>query len=96
MRPHYKLRRALRDMDVDEPYLAELLGRSVSYVSTRMMGLGPWTIDEVYKMLEIINEPPRRMHMYFTPKGRNIEVATPEEEARQAALNAVRMLAEGL
>lgn len=74
-----KLFRALRTewtaRDLDQTYWAEKLGRSQAYISRRMTGKEPWTLDEAYIMLDDMGLPPERIvdlfprkGMYFQPK----------------------------
>ncbi len=62
------LRRLLHDLDIDQTYLAEIMGYSTTYISNRFLGKYAWTLDDQYKLMEIVNWPAERMHELF-PKG---------------------------
>jgi hypothetical protein len=63
-----KLRHALDDADIDRPYIAKTLGVSNSYVGCRFVGRYPWTVEDAYKILDLLGEPAEKMTEYF-PKG---------------------------
>ena len=68
-RPHAKLRGALAAADVDQQYLARKLLLSTKCVSQRMTGKHPWTVDEVYTIMDLLRIPYDQMAVYFPPKG---------------------------
>lgn len=68
-KPHAKLRGALLAADMDERYLAGKLLRGTVYVSQRMMGKHPWTLDECYQILNMLHIPHDQLPVYFPPKG---------------------------
>jgi len=63
-----KLRGKLKELDVDQKYLAKLFDLSQSSVSHRLTSLTPWTLDEMYFVMDLIHEPYEKLHEYF-PKG---------------------------
>ena len=69
-RPFTTLRKLLAEQDIDQKYLAELLNRSPSYVSSRMAARGPWDLDEQYFLLDLLHIPYRQMCEVFPPKGK--------------------------
>lgn len=68
-KPHIKLRGALAAADIDQQYLARKLLLSPKCVSQRMTGKYPWTLDEVYTILDLIRVPHDQMAAYFPPRG---------------------------
>lgn len=67
-KPHRKLRRMLAASDIDEECLARKLLRGRKYISTRMMGHMPWTLDECYQILDLLRLPHSELPNYF-PRG---------------------------
>lgn len=63
-----KLRGKLRELDIDQRYLGIKLDMCVGSVSARMTGATPWRLDEMYHVMDIINEPYDRLHEFF-PRG---------------------------
>ena len=49
--------------------LGKILGICASSISHRMTGRTPWTIDEMYKILNLLDEPPDKLHVYFPSTG---------------------------
>jgi hypothetical protein len=68
MKPFARLRAEMKYHDIDEAYLGERLGRSHKYISERLMAKAPWTMDEVYTILDLINWPTEKMHEIFPPR----------------------------
>lgn len=79
MRPHAKLRGAMMAADIDSRYLARKILRGQTYVSHCMMGHQPWTVEECYKILDLIHAPYSEFAEYFPPKG------IPTKEGRSRA-----------
>lgn len=74
MRSFPKLRGKLRELDINEQYLGELMGMSGASISRRMTGEQAWSLGEMYRVLEIINEPPRKLHLYFPPNWNQTQI----------------------
>jgi len=68
MKKYHYLRQRLAEYGIDTTYLAEQLSRSHSYTTKCLCGAISWNLDEVYQIMEIINEPHSRLHIVF-PKG---------------------------
>lgn len=64
-RPYKNLRKELCGEDLDQRTIAKHLGRSTTYVSVRMRGLEPWNMADVYKLLDLIHQPPEMIAFYF-------------------------------
>lgn len=69
-KPHAKLRGAMMANDIDSTHLANKLLRGSVYISQRMMGKQPWTLDECYQILDMLHIPYEMLPEYFPPKGR--------------------------
>lgn len=46
-------------------YLAKVMGMKYGTVTDRMMGRSPWRMDEMYKLLRLIDQPKERLYMFF-------------------------------
>lgn len=64
-----KLRGKLREMGIDQKYLAGFFGISQASVSHRFTGSVPWTIPEAYTIMNLIQEPCERLHEFFPRDG---------------------------
>ena len=55
-----------------EADVAKVIKRSVPYISNRFNGRGSFTIDEAYKLLELLGREPEEIFTFFPPeqKGR--------------------------
>ena len=66
---YQRLRSKLKAAGIDQIYLAEKLGRSISYVSSRFRGVGGWASDEMYHIMDWIGESYENLHLIFPPDG---------------------------
>ncbi|MEM5775791.1 MAG: helix-turn-helix domain-containing protein [Anaerolineaceae bacterium] len=64
-KPFSRLRGEMQANDIDIPYLAHLLGGSESSIGRRLRGTIPWTLDEMYQIMDILRWPHERMHEMF-------------------------------
>ena len=62
---HRYLSGRLRQLGIRQMDLAKELGISEASVSHRFRGRVPWTIDEMYQLLDICRAQPEEMHLYF-------------------------------
>lgn len=46
-------------------YLAEVIGMKYGTLIDRMMGRSSWRMDEMYKLLRLIDQPKERLYMFF-------------------------------
>lgn len=69
-----KLRGKLRELDIDQSYLAKKLDICVMSISRKMTGKSPWTSDEMYAVMDLIQEPYEKLHEFF-PKGGGVTAA---------------------
>jgi hypothetical protein len=69
--PYKIVRNLMREYDYTGPTLAAELGISVVTLSHRLNGKYPWTSDEMYKFMELTEQPFHRMHEIFPRNGIN-------------------------
>lgn len=69
VRRYEALKRELKIKDIDQKYLADKLGRCPAYVSSRLLGKAPWTMEEMYKIMELINRPAEELYIIFPKDG---------------------------
>ncbi len=74
-RPYKNLRMELCGEDLDQRTIAKHLGRSATYVNVRMCGHEPWSMADVYKLMDLIHKPPEMIPFYF-PRSDMKEVET--------------------
>lgn len=62
-----ELRKALKEYDIDEAYLSEQLGISDRSLRNRFRNIkgSTWRLEEQYKVLRIIGQPPEKIGVYF-------------------------------
>lgn len=82
---YQRLRRKLREYDIDQHYLAELLKRSTGYVSNCMLGKSDWQMQEVYTIIKLCQIPPEEIYKYFPPGGIDIKDSEPDPAGKFAA-----------
>ncbi len=83
---YQRLRRKLRDRDIDQEYLSKLLGRSRTHVSFCLNGKAEWLMSEVYTIAKICQIPVGEIHIYFPPGGIDKETETkPDPVSKLAA-----------
>ena len=63
------LRGALVETGTTQHVLAHDLGLSPSSLSNRLTGKVPWTIQEAYSVLRLLNRPDTELQLYFPPDG---------------------------
>ena len=64
-KPYSKLRHALDDADISREDIARALGWSESYVHQRFRCEFPWTIEDAYIILSMLNISTSEMAEYF-------------------------------
>lgn len=67
-RPYKLLRNLLHSFDITNEVLAEELGIGMDTVSRKLNCRSDWTLEQMYSILELIQEPAHRMHEIF-PRG---------------------------
>lgn len=55
----------LRQLGIRQQDLGRLLGLSQSAISHRFNARVPWTVDEMYHLLDICQAPAEELHLYF-------------------------------
>lgn len=64
-RPHAALRGRMAERDVTGKYLAHLWHCSEQCISARMTGRQPWTVHEIYTLMDLLGIDPAQMAQYF-------------------------------
>lgn len=64
-KPFSKLRFVLDENDIDNEYLADLVGHKPRYVSDRMTGKRSWTIEEAVLICDLCHIPLAQLPEYF-------------------------------
>ena len=59
----------LKQLGITQGDLAKRWSVSQATISHRFCGKTPWTIDEMYDILEICHAQPEELHIFFPPKG---------------------------
>ena len=62
---NYKLRKKIRENFWTEKEFAELIGMNNSSLSLRLNNKISWKIDEIIKIVKILNIPKEEIHIYF-------------------------------
>ena len=52
--------------------LADITGKSRSYITSRMTGKSPWDMDDVYAICEAMDIDYADIPLYFPPQGRTV------------------------
>lgn len=81
---YQRLRRRLRECDIDQQYLAELLKRSTAYVSNCLLGKSQWQINEVWAIVKICQIEPDEICKYFPPEGIDVKTQEPDPASKFA------------
>lgn len=64
------IRGKLAEHGIDQTYLAELMEKSLTYVSRRMTGKAHWSQEDQYFLMDLLKIPYERMHEAFPKDGR--------------------------
>jgi len=64
-KPHSVLRGRMAERDVTGKYLARLWNTSERAISARMTGKVPWSIHEIYTLMDLLGIEPERMAEFF-------------------------------
>lgn len=67
-KPYSKLRHAMDDADLEREDICRALGKSTTYVAQRFQRKYPWTIEDAYTILQLLQIPEGMMTEFF-PKG---------------------------
>lgn len=63
-----KLKGRLFELDINQVMLSKKLGHSPFYISQRMNGKLPFTLDDIYIICDYASIPYEEIHLYF-PRG---------------------------
>ena len=69
-RPFKLLRTKLFEADINQIYLAELMGRSETYITNRMTCKYPWSQQDMYFIMDLLKITYSEMYIYFPKNGR--------------------------
>ena len=64
-KPHARLRSLAKEYDMTGEYLARKLGASASYISHKFTGKIPWTVWEMYTLMDFLGIAPSEIADYF-------------------------------
>jgi len=64
-----KLRARYRELGYDQSYLSEKLPLCPSALSARFTDKQPWQINEMYKIMDLLQLPYEQLHEYFPKNG---------------------------
>ena len=67
-KPYSKLRHAMDDADIDREAICKALDKSTTYVAQRFQCKYPWTIEDAYAILQLLQIPESSISEYF-PRG---------------------------
>lgn len=63
-----KLRARMFEFDITQEDLRKLFKKSYSYITPRMTGKTPWSMDDVYKLCGLLKIPYDEITLYFPPR----------------------------
>ena len=63
------LRRQMRAQDMNETMLARRMNVCMQTISDRLRNKTPWKLEEMWKVMKILNLPPEDLHKCFPPGG---------------------------
>lgn len=64
-KPFYKLRFDLGEAEITQEVLAKEIGRSQGYVSQRLAGTASWTLEDAYRILDLLGKDDSMLGTYF-------------------------------
>ncbi len=67
----------LRQLGIRQSDLGDILGICHQAVSHRFRDRTPWTLDEMYRVLELCRAAPEELHIYFPPASQAAKKARP-------------------
>lgn len=83
-RPFSLLRSKLAYCELTNELLARELLITPSTVSRKLNNHSPWTSEEMWQIMALINEPPHMLHRIFPANGQNEPDARRAKERRTA------------
>lgn len=91
-----KLRGRLAENELDQKYLETLLKRSHIYISDRMTGRRPWSMDDVYTICDLMNIPEDEISIYFPRGGEETSTGKMAQTILRQRLDEARKLSDSL
>lgn len=70
-RPFAKVRGLMREHDYAQVDLADMLGVGERHVWAALNARRPWSLDEMYTIMDAFGVPHDQMHIYFPQGGQN-------------------------
>ena len=67
-RPFHKLQSKMYDMGISKSDLKEIIGVSCTYITNRFNRSCPFTINDIYKICEVLEIPRSEISEYFPEK----------------------------
>ena len=64
----------LKQLGIKQSDLAKRWSVSQAAISHRFCGKTPWTIDEMYDLMDLCGAPYEELHLYFPTRGNNSNV----------------------
>ena len=64
-----KLKGRMAENEIDQKCIREALGKSQTYITQRMTGRKPWTMDDVYILCNLLDISNGEISVFFPPKG---------------------------
>ena len=68
-RKYIELHVAMLRAGMTQEELGAVIGRSQAYVTRRIHGHAPWTLDDMYKICDRLSIPHDQITFYFPPGG---------------------------
>lgn len=89
-RLYNQLKTQMANADIDQIYLASCMRKSQTYITNRMTGRYPWTADDMYQIMDILNYPYERMYELFPKDGKNINFSPATALSKQIIAETVK------
>ncbi len=89
---YQRLRSLLRERDISQDYLAELIGRSGPYISHCFSGRSQWQINEIWTIVKLCQIEPEDICKYFPPDGIDKEFEKEPDPASKFAAELAGLL----
>lgn len=89
---YLRLRNLLKQQDIDQEYLAELLGRSGPYISRCLSGKSQWHINEIWAIVRLCRIELTEIYIYFPPDGVDFEIDVSSNPADKFAVELANLL----
>ncbi|PWL41364.1 MAG: hypothetical protein DBY45_10140 [Clostridiales bacterium] len=84
MKPFRKLRLVMFEKDYTQTILSQKIKMSATSLSKKMRGEGEFTLEEIYRIMDILDISYEQMHEYF-PRGGRLNKKTVTKGGRRSA-----------